>query len=573
MKHVKVLTIVSICLFIQVNGQAQITQEQPKRPANFQPFQYKYTIEQLRDKFSADIMKKAAEEVKKIEETNTKGVYKPTFESLTKHPMPEWFQDAKLGIFLDWGPWSSAGYAPKKGAEASTGGSYPDWYEFLMDYRYKGYHDKTFGTDFRRDDLLPMLTGANLNADEYMNLAVEAGAKYYVPFTKHHGGWTMWESSYTKRNAVEMGPKRDIYKELATAAKARGMKLGFYFSVSEWEYPVIVDRPLSQWDPTKDLAIFQDQLGQIPRATPLVSYFPEIYDRMVSGKIPVRNYFSDYMMPSFKEAVDKFDPDLLWYDGGWGSSVAVSRAAELSAYFYNQANGRKDVVINNRAGSTLSDEELAKLGELMKKGEMEKVMQVYLAAPQLGDYGTPEFTIGEVDITKKWEVCRSISPAFGYNWQDDDESSLSSADLIKMFVKIVSENGNLLLVVSPDGSGKLPEVQRSRLVELGAWLKVNGESIYGTRPWSSTKDGDTYFTKSKDGKYVYAHSTVWPGKALTLKNISAIAGTKATMLGAKGSMKWTQNGKDIQISIPENLQAENSRPGKHVWVVKIQVKK
>ena len=156
-----------------------------------------------------------------------------------------------------------------------------------MDYRYKGYHDKTFGTDFRRDDLLPLLTGVNLNADEYINLAVEAGARYYVPFAKHHGGWTMWESSYTKRNAVEMGPKRDIYKELANAAKSRGMKLGLYFSVSEWEYPVIVDQPLSQWDPIKNLAVFQDQLGQIPRATPLISFFPETMDRMISGKIPV----------------------------------------------------------------------------------------------------------------------------------------------------------------------------------------------------------------------------------------------------------------------------------------------
>ncbi|MCA6380964.1 MAG: alpha-L-fucosidase [Cytophagales bacterium] len=573
MKYLRVLFVAIICLFIQANVLAQTAQEQPKRPVNFQPFRYKYTIEELRDKFSAEMMKKAAEEVKKIEEVNGKGAYKPTVESLAKHAIPEWFQDAKLGIFLDWGPWSSAGYAPKKGAEASTGGSYPDWYEFLMDYRYKGYHDKTFGTDFRRDDLLPMLTGANLNADEYMNLAVEAGAKYYVPFSKHHAGWTMWESSYTKRNAVEMGPKRDIYKELAAAAKARGMKLGFYFSVSEWEYPVIVDRPLSQWDPTKDLAIFQDQLGQIPRATPLVSYFPEIYDRMVSGKIPVRNYFSDYMMPSFKEAVDKFDPDLVWYDGGWGSPVSVSRAAELSAYFYNQATGRKDVVINNRAGTTLSEAELAQVGELMKKGEMEKAMKIYLSSTQLGDYGTPEFTIGEVDITKKWEVCRSISPAFGYNWQDDDQSSLSSADLVKMFVKIVAENGNLLLVVSPDGSGKLPEVQRSRLVELGAWLKMNGEGIYGTRPWSSTKDGDTYFTKSKEGKYVYVHSTVWPGKTLSIKNIAPIAGTKVTMLGAKSSLKWTQTGKDVQISIPDNLQTESNRPGKYAWVFKVQVKK
>jgi len=564
---------IALLLSIQVGVIAQAVQEQPQRPANFAPFQYQYSIEQLRDKFSEDVMKRGAEEVKKIVALNEKGKYKATPESLKEHPMPDWFQDAKLGIFLDWGPWSSAGYAPKKGAEASTGGSYPDWYEFLMDYRYKGYHDKTFGTDFRRDDLLPLLTGVNINADEYINLAIEAGAKYYVPFAKHHGGWTMWESSYTKRNAVEMGPKRDIYKELANAAKAKGMKLGFYFSVSEWEYPVIVDQPLSQWDPTKNLAVFQDQLGQIPRATPLISFFPETMDRMISGKIPVRNYFSDYMMPSFKEAVDKFDPDLIWYDGGWGSSVAVSRAAELSAYFYNQANGRKDVVINNRAGSTLTEAELGTLKELMEKGEREKAMQMYLNSTQLGDYGTPEFTIGEVDITKKWEVCRSISPAFGYNWQDDEESSLSSGDLIKMFVKIVAENGNLLLVISPDGSGKLPEIQKSRLVELGKWLKVNGEGIYETRTWLTTKDADTYFTKSKDGKFVYVHLTVWPGKTIIVKNISPLPSSKISMLGTNNNLTWAQTGKNIKITIPNNLQVESSRPSKHAWVLKVQISK
>ena len=102
------------------------------------------------------------------------------------------------------------------------------------------------------------------------------------------------------------------------------------------------------------------------------------------------------MMPSFKEAVDKFDPDLVWYDGGWGSPVSVSRATELSAYFYNQAKGRKEVAINNRAGSTLPKDELAKVTELMQKGEREKAMQIYLMAPQLGDYGTPEYTIGKI---------------------------------------------------------------------------------------------------------------------------------------------------------------------------------
>lgn len=571
--------ILLLMVTMQVHGISQEVKKtyppepQPKRPANFKPYRYKYTIQQLQERFSDTVMRRAAIEVKNIQDVNAKGEFKPTFESLKSHKMPEWFEDAKLGIFLDWGPWSSAGYAPKKGAEASTGGSYPDWYEFLMDYRYKAYHDSTFGTDFRRDDLLPLLTGKNFNAREYMDLAVQTGAKYFVPFAKHHAGWTMWESFYTKRNAVEMGPGRDVYKEINEAAREKNMKMGFYFSVSEWEYPVIVDRRQSQWDPIPNLAVFQDELGQIARAKPLASYFPEVMDRMASGKIPVKNYFSDYMMPSFKEVVDKFDPDLIWYDGGWGSPVSVSRVGELSAYFYNKAAGRKDVVINNRAGSTLSDADMKRVSDLMKSGDAKKAMEIYTTAPQLGDYGTPEYSFGEAKTTQKWEVCRSISPAFGYNWQDDDASSLSSKELIKLFIKIVSENGNLLLVISPDGSGRLPDIQKDRMLDLGKYLKVNGEAIYGTRPWERTHDGENmYFTRSKDGRYLYVHCTEWSGSALKINGVTPAKGSKVTMLGSSAPLKWENVDGGMRVVSTSNLDAIRNRTSDHAVVFKVQLK-
>lgn len=547
-------------------------ERQPKRPDNFEPFEYEYTVAELYEAFSEDMMKRAAADVQALTEINEAGPYDPSLSSLGAHPMPEWFEDAKLGFFLDWGPWSVPGYAPLEGAEASTGGSYPDWYEFLMDHLYKDYHDEVWGADFRRDDFLPLLTGENFDAEEYMELAVESGFKYFVPFTRHHGGWAMWDSEYTKRNAVEMGPKRDIYREIADAAKERDMKLGLYFSVSEWEYPVIVDQPLSQWDPIDHLAVFQDQLGQIPRATPLASFFPSEMNGKISGKIPVRDYFADYMIPLFKEAVDNYDPDLLWYDGGWGSPVSVSRTMETSAYFYNQAEGRKEVVINNRAGSTLKEEDLAKVREYMSTGQQDKAMEIYLSGQQLGDYGTPEFTIGEVDISEKWEVCRSISPAFGYNWQDNEENSLSSEELVKMFVDIVAHNGNLLLVVSPDGTGKLPDVQKGRIVDLGAWLKVNGESIYGTRPWPvKQQQGDYFFTQSKDGSHVYVHCTSWPGETLRVSGLTPTSGAILKMLGDDQELEWSRDGDTLKIDLPSSLQDEENRPGKYVWVIKVPV--
>lgn len=564
------LVIIGLGLIFTISASGQI---QPKRPADFQPFIYKYSTLDLYEKFSEDMMKRAAEDVKNLVAVNEKGKYKPTQASLANHQMPDWFRDAKLGIFFDWGPWSVPGYAVPRDPSLGTGGSYPDWYEFLMDYSYKAYHDSVWGPDFRRDDFLPLLTGENLNADDYADLAVRAGAKYLVPFSRHHAGWTLWESKYTFRNAKEMGPKRDIKMELAQAARKRGLKFALYFSIAEWEYPVIVEKRVSQWDPTPNLAVFHDGMAILPRPIPFASYFPAVHDRMLSGKIPVRDYYADYMMPLFKEAVDKFDPDIVWYDGGWGVPVSISRAAELSAYFYNQAEGRKEVVINNRAGSALSAEEMAELRKLRESGDQNAVTERISRNRQLGDYTTPEYHIGKINPEVNWEVCRSISPAFGYNWTDTESNSLSSEELVKMFIGIVAGNGNLLLVINPDGSGKLSDVQRKRLLDLGDWLKINGEAIYGTRPWKEQQEGDQHFTMSKDGKYLYVHQTVWPGDKVTVNNVSPLKGSRVSMLGSKGNFAWKQVGSAIEVALPESIQAEDKRPGQYAWVFKIQLKK
>ncbi|WKZ61351.1 MAG: alpha-L-fucosidase [Cyclobacteriaceae bacterium] len=569
----KIQTFLTIACYIVLVTTSVVAQEQPKRPSDFKPFHYKYSTLELYEKFSADMMKRAADDVKKLIEVNEKGKYKPNPESLANHKIPDWFRDAKLGIFFDWGPWSVPGYAVPRDPNLGTGGSYPDWYEFLMDYSYKSYHDTVWGPDFRRDDFLPLLTGEQLNADEYADLAVRSGAKYFVPFSRHHAGWTMWESSYTFRNAKEMGPKRDIKMELAQAVRKRGLKFALYFSIAEWEYPVIVDKRISQWDPTPNLAIFHDGMAILPRPIPYASYFPAVHDRMISGKIPVRDYYADYMMPLFKEAVDKFDPDIVWYDGGWGVPVSVSRAAELSAYFYNQAEGRKEVVINNRAGSALSAEEMAELRRLRESGDHDAATERTLRNRQLGDYTTPEYHIGKIDPSINWEVCRSISPAFGYNWTDNESNSLSSFELIKMFIEIVSGNGNLLLVINPDGKGKLSEIQRKRLLDLGDWLRINGEGIYSTRPWVKQVDGNQYFTQSKDGKYIYVHFVELPGESAVIKDLTALKGSKASLLGYKGQLKWNQSGSNLELNFPESLRNEFSKTSPYAWVLKIQVKK
>lgn len=523
------------------------SEEQPRRPDNFEPFHYKYTIEELYKEFSEEMMKRAAEDVAGINQVNRKGPYAPKWESLDSHQAPEWFEDAKLGIFLDWGPWSVAGWAPAEG-NAGTGGSYPDWYEFLMNNYYQEYHNETWGWDFRRDDFLPLLTGANFDASAYVDLAVKAGARYFVPFTRHHGGWAMWDSEYTKRNAVEMGPGRDIYREIAEAARDRNLKLGFYFSISEWEYPAVLDTAINGWNSeTSHLGVWKNELSFINWNPVPSSFYPMEMNGLASGKIPVRDYFTDYMMPLFKEGVDKFDPDIVWYDGGWNTSVEMNRTRELAAYFYNQAEGRKEVAVNDR--------------------------HTFSSMGAHGDFYTREYNMGMGDpIDHKWEVCRSISPAFGYNWQDDEHNSLSRKELIEMFVKIVAENGNLLLVVSPDGSGRLPAIQQDRLLALGEWMAVNSEGIYATRPWEVNVEGDLYFTQSKDGKYVFVHSFNWPEKELTINRLSPVKGSAVKILGVNEKIKWNRTEQGLRITFPDSLRQEKNRPNPYGWTLKVQVK-
>jgi alpha-L-fucosidase len=329
-----------------------------------------------------------------------------------------------------------------------------------------------------------------------------------------------------------MGPHRDIYKEIADACKAHGIKLGLYHSVAEWTYPVIM--------PDGSLGVCEWGINK-------PGFDSGKMNGTCSGKIPVKDYITDYFLPLSKEVIDKYDPDILWLDGAWAQKAEHWHSLELAAYFFNQAEGRKAVVINDRLGE-----------------KTRRTTQFAL--------WTSEFLEILDPTAHKWEENRSMSPSYGYHWQDNEENTTSAGELVKLLVNTVANNGNLLLILNPAGSGHLPELQEQRLRELGAWLKVNGEGIYSTRPWTRASDGEICYTRSKDGKYVYIICLTWPGKELKVKDISPVTGSKITMLGRKGKLKWIKNDTDINIKIPLGLQNENKRPCKYGWVLKVEVK-
>jgi alpha-L-fucosidase len=460
-----------------------------RKPGDYQLTKYRYSLEELKNIFSEEMMKLANKKYEKVQETNNEGKWKPTPESIDAHQAPDWFKDAKFGMFIDWGPWSVAGWAPKKEKSAM----YPDWYEFRLDTdsAFIKYHEKNWGKDFKRDDFIPLFTAREFDPEKLVNTAVDAGMKYVVPFSKHHGGFCLWPSSFTQRDAGDMGPQRDIIKPIVENCRKHGLKFGFYFSVEEWEYPLIAadgNIKLRLWETKK---------------TPSM----EELEKKVSGKIPVKDFAKDYIVPQAVEFIDKYDPDLIWFDGEWTTEATELRTYEISSYFYNQAEGRKEVAVNDRYG--------------IKDGNRLRFVR--------GDFFTSEYhslTDEKKKATHAWEECRGISQSFGYNWQDTEENVISSKAFIDMFVDIVARGGNLLLIVNLDGQGALPKTQGNRLLDIGKWLKVNGEGIYSTRSYVQQAEGSVSYTQSKDGRYLYAIMKEWPGRELHLKEVKPVKAVK-----------------------------------------------
>lgn len=507
--------------------------EQYRRPADYKTQEYKYSLTELKDRFSEEMMKRSAEVYKQVQQINEQGKWKPTAESIDRHKAPEWFLDAKFGMFIDWGLWSVAGWAPKK----EKGAMYPDWYELRLDTdsAFMAYHRKNWGSNFKRDDFIPLFQAGEYHPEQLVNIAKEAGMKYIVPFCKHHGGFCMWPSSYTLRDVGDMEPKRDLIDPLVENCKKEGLKFGFYFSIEEWEYPIIDDKGNIQqrlWDGT-------------------TKPFDSSLEKKCSGKIAVKDFGKDYLVPQATEFIDKYDPDLIWYDGDWNTNVDILHTYDIAAYFYNKTEGRKEVAVNDRYGPHE--------GEKWQRSKR-------------GDFFTNEY--GDMEKEAKqtihsWEECRGISQSFGFNWQDTDENVISSKEFIDQFIDIVAQGGNLLLIVNLDAQGALPEVQEKRLRDIGKWLKVNSEGIYATRPYKQQTEGTVSYTQSKDGKYVYAILKEWPGNELTLKGVSAVKSSEIKMLGCDQPLEWVNVREGIAVKFPAKLKAEKNRPCEYAWIISI----
>lgn len=467
------------------------------------------------------------------------GPFKPEFESLQQFQCPEWFRDAKFGIWAHWGPQS----VPMFG----------DWYAKRMyvqtDKKY-AYHLENYGHPSKSGykDIIPLWTAEKFDPDRLMSLYKAAGARYFVSMGVHHDNFDLWNSKYHTWNAVNMGPKRDIVGAWQKAAKAQGMKFG----VSEH-----LGASFTWWQPSHGA----DKTGPLagvpydgadPRYEALYHTPAEPGD---TAWYSTNEAWAQEWLTRITDLVDQYQPDLLYSDGAVPFG-AVGRG--MVAHFYNTNMARHGGRL--QAVYTLKD---------------------WRTRPGHGDYvegiGVQDVERGGLAAIKPspWQTDTSIGDWY-YNktWKANDTGTMyrSPKWVIQTLIDVVSKNGNMLLNViqRPDGSLD-PEVE-TLLADLASWMTINGEAIHGTRPWTVYGEGDTKtteghfkedfgfsaedirFTQSKDGKTVYAMALGWPTEGkLTVRALAE--GKKAIkrvrLLGHRGTLDWKQTAQGLEVTLPD----------------------
>jgi alpha-L-fucosidase len=440
----------------------------------------------------------------------------PTYTAATvqTHEAPDWFDAAKFGIFITWGVYSVPAF--------SRVGDYAEWYwQWIHDRANVAYAHQLqrYGPRSRYDDFIPQFRAERFDPKDWVELFARAGARYFVLVSKHHDGFTLFGTRTTDRNAVALGPHRDLAKALFAAAHRYAPQLhrAMYYSLYEWYNPAYTGRPVPEW--------FDG------RAVPY------------TGFKPVHSYVDDVMLRQLREIIDVEQPDIIWCDGEWNRPATFWHDAATFAYYFNRAEARgQDVAIDDRC-RTSSDE---------RDGH---------------DFYTPEYATFDTTVERKWEANRGMGYSYGYNSAETPADYKSATDLIDSLVDIVSKNGNLLLDIGPRADGTIPSIMRDRLLAIGAWLRVNGEAIYGTTYWWQTsEDGDLRFTLHPNGAF-YIISLVRPGPQVVVHPAVPIAPRDTiALLGWPGSaLHWHHDRGYLVIDVPPDAPGR----GAHAWTFRI----
>jgi alpha-L-fucosidase len=415
--------------------------------------------------------------------------YEASWESLNKRTTPQWFDDAKFGIFIHWGVYSVPAFADP---HSQIGETYAEWYWNHMQNKNGptwAFHVKHYGAQFQYQDFAGQFKAELYDPNQWADLFQRSGARYVVLTSKHHEGFCLWPCPASWNwNAVDVGPHRDLAGDLSKAVVARGLKMGFYYSLYEWYDPLYLHDP----------------------------------DR----------YVTDHMVPQMKDLVERYHPSLLWTDGEWERPSSFWKSTDFLAWLFNESSVRDEIAVNDRWGKETRETD--------------------------GGFYTSEyagFTKSGVPLgaTHKWEECQGMGKSFGYNRVEGVDDYKSASELIHLLVDTVAKGGNLLLDIGPTADGRIPVIMQERLAQMGAWLKVNGEAIFATRPWRESSEGNIRYT-SKDGAvYAIAESLAGPDLALAAPHPQSEA--TVTLLGSTQPIKWHESNGKIHIEVPQSSEA------------------
>ncbi|NGM65815.1 alpha-L-fucosidase [Sphingobacterium sp. SGR-19] len=431
--------------------------------------------------------------------------YHNSWESLDSRPVPQWWSDAKFGIFIHWGLYSVPAYAPVDEVE----GVYEKYAEhYLMRLMEKNpsftdYHRRNYGANSTYADFAPLFKAEFFEPDKWADLFKRSGAGYVVLTSKHHDGYCLWPSVHSEGwNTLEVGPKRDIIKDLSEAVRGAGLRFGLYYSLLEWNNPLYTSGNMERWT-------------------------------------------TEHMIPQMKDLVKRYRPEIIFADGEWDYTSDELKSTTFLSWLYNESPVKNTVVVNDRWG----------------KETRSKHGGYYTT-----EYNLIGDTLSTGKILHPWEESRGIGTSYGYNRFETTAHYYSAKQLIDLLVEKVGNGGNLLLNVGPDASGMIPVVMQERLLAIGDWLRVNGEAIYGSTAWEErplTENSGIYYTRKGDDLYVIC--TQWPENELIVDGVRDAR--DVTLLGIDLPIKFEATKNRLRVQTPQINPA--NAPCEHAWVFKL----
>jgi len=430
--------------------------------------------------------------------------FQATWESLSHYQCPEWFRDAKFGIFIHWGVYSVPGFGS-------------EWYPRLMYQQSTNeftHHVATYGPQdkFGYKDFIPMFKGEKFDPAAWVTLFKKAGAKYVVPVAEHHDGFAMYKSALTKWNAFAMGPHRDVIGELAAETRKQGMIFG------------LSSHRLEHW--------FFMNGGRTFKSDIMDNTYDDFYGpAREENETPSPEYMNDWLSRCI-ELTERYQPQLFYFDWWIEQPAMDPYRKSFAAYYYDKGiEWNKGVVLNYKnksypEGTAVLDMERGKLA------------------------GTRELP---------WQTDDAVGD---HSWGYAAGNTFKTARyVITNLIDIVSKNGNLLLNIGPRSDGTITDEETQTLLGVGKWLAVNGEGIYGTRPWKVFGEGptesasgpfadqkipftakDIRFTKKMDT--VYAIALGLPKEKTMIRSMGSDAKNGAVerieMVGSDEKIQWRQ---------------------------------